>query len=367
MFHPGNRAVALGCVLIASLSFASSQSFAKTPQTATRTAPLTTPTKNVPEEGTPNKVSVTPELEDKYLTNVILSSGPEPEDILPIGWPVRDWPVTYMWTNILSLQTPWWWQTVTPETLEVEHTYTYPNETLEPPSPNRRDLRGEFTVLREAPPYVILSATPEPDWPVGHMWTNILWPLVGDVEGIVLDQRGKPIANADIEVKGEQIGRGLLTKTDSAGRFTLQNLPPGVIYIYASKEKDGYLRGFSNFNAVPNDQSLISVTVEAEQTTRVTIKRRAGAYLKLNVTDEKGHRVPYGVELRRDDQPGQFWRESMSPGEKLQVPAVPFRLSVQSDGYTDWHYGGANYAGKVGLVMLKPGQTLALDVRLQKN
>jgi hypothetical protein len=256
---------------------------------------------------------------------------------------------------------------VTPETLELEHTYTYPNETLEPPGPINDLRRGELTGLREAPLYVIPSATPEPDWPVGHMWTNILWPLVGDVEGVVLDQRGKPIANADIEVKGEQIGRGLLTKTDSAGRFTLQNFPPGVIYIYASKEKDGYLRGFSNFNAVPNDQSLISVTVEAEQTTRVTIKRRAGAYLKLNVTDENGQRLGGAIKFTRDDQPGQWYSQGISGNEKMQVPAVPFRISVLADGYADWHYGGANYEGTAGLLTLQPGQTLTLRVRLRKN
>jgi hypothetical protein len=44
-----------------------------------------------------------------------------------------------VWENILTLA---WRQTVTPETLELEHTYTYPNDTLEPPSPNRWDLRS---------------------------------------------------------------------------------------------------------------------------------------------------------------------------------------------------------------------------------
>jgi hypothetical protein len=41
---------------------------------------------------------------------------------------------------------------VTPETLEVEHTYTYPNETLEPPGPindlRRGELRGTMEVCK---------------------------------------------------------------------------------------------------------------------------------------------------------------------------------------------------------------------------
>jgi hypothetical protein len=46
---------------------------------------------------------------------------------------------------------------------------------------------------------------------------------------------------------------------------------------------------------------------------------------------------------------------------------VPFRLAVNSVGYADWHYGGANYEGTAGLTTLQPGQTLTLRVRLRKN
>jgi hypothetical protein len=193
---------------------------------------------------------------------------------------------------------------------------------------------------------------------------------LGSVEGVVVDQQGKPIPNMDIDVYRQedmQTRAGSAT-TDSAGKFVVHDLPAELILIYAFKEKDGYLRGFSNFNSVPNDDALVGVKVEAGQTARTTIKRKAmGAYLTLNVTDENGHRLFYAATLRRDDQPGQFWSKSLAPGDKLQVPAVPFRLEVQSPGYADWHYGGANYAGRVGLVTLKPGQKFALDVRLQKH
>ena len=192
----------------------------------------------------------------------------------------------------------------------------------------------------------------------------------GAVEGVVVDQQGKPIANMDIDVYWQEDMQTRIgsAKTDSAGKFVAHDLPAELILIYAFKEKAGYLRGFSNFNSVPNDDSIVGVKVEAGQTATTTIKRKAmGAYLKLNVTDENGQRLLYVVTLRRDDQPGQFWRKSMAPGDTLQVPAVPFRLSIQSDGYAEWHYGGPNYAGRVGLVTLKPGQTLSLDARLQKK
>jgi hypothetical protein len=125
LFHSGNRAVAHCCILIAALSFPSWNGFSQTPQTGTSMAQSSTPTKNVSGEGTPNELSVTPELEDKYE---ILSSGPEPEDILPIrpsfaqtAEPVQDGPVGYTWTDLHTLLP--WWQTVTPETLELEYKY----------------------------------------------------------------------------------------------------------------------------------------------------------------------------------------------------------------------------------------------------
>jgi hypothetical protein len=54
-------------------------------------------------------------------------------------------------------------------------------------------------------------------------------------------------------------------------------------------------------------------------------------------------------------------------GEKsMMVPAVPFRVTVDAEGYDTWHYGGANWQGKAGLITLKSGQTMSLAVRLHR-
>ncbi len=67
---------------------------------------------------------------------------------------------------------------------------------------------------------------------------------------------------------------------------------------------------------------------------------------------------------------------SPSKPEKAQIavdgPDRGYRdLSIENeltaDGYEEWHYGGANWQDKAGLVNLKSGQTLTLDVRLRKN
>ena len=169
-----NRALAPCCLLMTFLSFASGKSFAQAPQTATSMAQSSTPTKNVSGEGTPNEVSVTPVTPDipvsHMWTNLRSLQTPRwwqtvPPEMLEVEYKyptydlLRDWPLAYMWLNILSLETPEtpWWQTVRPETLEVEH--TYPNETLEPPGPindlRRGELRGTMEVCKR---------------PIRHFW-----------------------------------------------------------------------------------------------------------------------------------------------------------------------------------------------------
>jgi hypothetical protein len=192
----------------------------------------------------------------------------------------------------------------------------------------------------------------------------------GSVAGVVLDQQGKPIPDANVYALLEEDMRRPIasTTTDSAGKFLLADVPAAVIYIYSYKESDGYLHGFSNFFAVPNDQSLLSVKVGAGQITGVTIKRGArAAHLKFNVTDENGRRLGVTLMLTRDDQPGQFYRTGITGEETMMVPPVPFRLTLEEAGHETWNYGGANYAGKAGLITLKSGETLNLAVRLRKK
>jgi hypothetical protein len=66
------------------------------------------------------------------------------------------------------------------------------------------------------------------------------------------------------------------------------------------------------------------------------------AYLKVNATDDDGVAVPVGYPLDRDDVAGPF-NTSVPTDPRLvglgfingvmPVPPVPFRLTVQADGY----------------------------------
>lgn len=191
----------------------------------------------------------------------------------------------------------------------------------------------------------------------------------GSVEGVVLDQQGKPIPDANVYAlpQGDMRILAASATTDPAGKFILQGLQPGGFFVYAYKESDGHPNGFFRFLTTPNSQSQIPVKVEAGQAiTGITMKLGAKfAHLKVHITDENGNRLGGGITFTREDQPGDYGMGT--DGEvSMLVPPVPFRIKVDADGYAPWHYGGANWQGKAGLIALKPDQTLSLDVRLRK-
>jgi len=188
----------------------------------------------------------------------------------------------------------------------------------------------------------------------------------GSVQGVVLDKDSKPIPDANLYalLPHDMRDQFATTNTDSSGKFSFRDLPTGVIYIYAYKLSDGYPYGFFRFFTLPHDQPLVSAKVEAGQVTDVTIKRGArAAHLNVNVIDENGNPLGGYFVFTREDQPGDY-KKGASPEESMLVPPVPFRLTVGSEGYEEWHYGGANWKGKNGLITLNSGQTLSLSVRL---
>jgi hypothetical protein len=204
----------------------------------------------------------------------------------------------------------------------------------------------------------------------GLMKSSAQITATGSVEGVVLDQQGKPIPDANVYANLEEDMRrpAATATTDSAGKFLLRDLPAARVYIYAYKESDGYPNGFAAFFALPNDQSLVVLKVEAGKTTTLTIKRGArSAHLKVHVTDENGNRIGAGLTLTREDQNGDNYIMGTDGEVSMLVPPVPFRVMVDEDGYEPWHYGGANWQGRAGLVSLKSGQTLTLNVRLRKK
>ena len=200
-------------------------------------------------------------------------------------------------------------------------------------------------------------------------------PVSGSIQGRVLDADGKPLAGANVFVVREENMlksiRGPVT--DDLGNFTLTDVAPGVVYVNAFKESDGYpgyLYTIFAFYTVPG-QRIPKVDVKTGEAIRdvvVQLGARA-ANLNLLITDEAGTPLPAGsLEASRPDLPNSgILRRGVRGKESLPVPPVPFRLTIKVEGYLPWHYGDGDWQGKAGLISLKSGESLTLTVCLRRK
>jgi hypothetical protein len=189
--------------------------------------------------------------------------------------------------------------------------------------------------------------------------------LAGAVEGVVLNESGKPIPGASVYCNAT-FDRNRLPSTisDPQGRFLLEGVPPGPeIAVVAHKEKAGYLDVRSAFFKTSERDHAI-VKVEAGKTTRgVVIYPTRGARLKLEITDRDGARIDstdLGLEFTRDDEPvyGRYLRGAGSPHFSMLVPPVPFQFTVSATGYKPW---------SSGRLSPRSGTTLSFKVRMDRK
>jgi hypothetical protein len=91
----------------------------------------------------------------------------------------------------------------------------------------------------------------------------------GTIEGIVLDEQGKPLPDAVVYGLPEKDMRNQLhTTTDKDGRFTLHNVPVGGVYLSAFKESAWYPYNFFSFFITPDQKTPNEVQAKDGETTK---------------------------------------------------------------------------------------------------
>jgi len=189
----------------------------------------------------------------------------------------------------------------------------------------------------------------------------------GSVSGIVLDGRGKALPDVTVYAVPEtDVKKQFHTKTNGAGEFMLPGLPDGPAYLSAYKESDGYPYDFFSFFAARGTNTPLKIQIKASEEIK-DIRIRLGekaARLDIEIVTEDGKALEKGATLffTRPDQPERPYNRGARSTESLLVPAVPFHLAVQADGYKVWHCGG----NPNGLLSLNPSETFLLSVRLER-
>jgi hypothetical protein len=186
----------------------------------------------------------------------------------------------------------------------------------------------------------------------------------GSIEGIIVDDKGIPIANASVYASNyEDVHKRIDTSADSNGMFKMQGIPPGRYTVFAYKEDAGYPDlFFSFFNYYKDAWKFVDISPgQAIKDIRLNLGSVYPA-LNINIQDDKGN--PIGATLtfiRLDDPMHPYSRGASSTGKYL-VPPIKFRLEIHAEGYTTWQYTNKSST----TIYLHSGEVLSINAVLKK-
>ena len=195
----------------------------------------------------------------------------------------------------------------------------------------------------------------------------------GSIEGIVLEENGNPLKAATVYVC--TLAHTPWATTDETGRFLLKNVPSyDDLGVCAFKASEGYPYNLFSFYIMPGAKMPHVAVRPSETTTGVVIQMGAkAAKLRVSISDGNGSPVAANLgfsrpdlDLARPDVQGYGdYGSSIPPGGEILVPPVPFRLTVEADGYEPWHYASETDPHD-DMIRPKSGETITLVVKLAR-
>lgn len=159
------------------------------------------------------------------------------------------------------------------------------------------------------------------------------------VTGTVQDGNGSPISGANVQaILESDYKKQFPDITDSNGRFAISELPAGTFFLQAYKESDGYPQSFFAFFSRPGMQ-FPSITLKpGEAISGAVIKLGAkAARINLDIASQDGKPLDAALSFSRPDVVNGSYSVGVNSKTSLLVPPVPFKLTVESNGYKPWH------------------------------
>ena len=205
----------------------------------------------------------------------------------------------------------------------------------------------------------------------------------GVINGVVVDQDGKPTEGAYVYSVGDEEGKrplggrwppGPVTTTDSDGRFTLPHvLPDNPVRVYASKPSDYYADdGGPSMFLLPNPK-IAEVEVKVGQPVNVTVQlaKKAGR-IQFNVRDADSKELVHGIFMQSCGKatPAKYCVNSMSgPSDYATLISPGLELSIQieaDDGlHETWQYRNPKTGSRY--FRARSGETETVTVYLRKK
>jgi hypothetical protein len=147
---------------------------------------------------------------------------------------------------------------------------------------------------------------------------------LGRINGVVVDHRGRPIANADVRLVWSD-GRPVSKRVDESGRFSFDS---------AAADDDTVLANAPGYH--DNDPQRVQVIEGHVANLRITLDESSA--LRGTVRDKQTHaaianaRIDVGGTHTRSDDSGRF--------EVLSLPDGPFSIHVRAAGHMAIDLGG---------------------------
>lgn len=191
---------------------------------------------------------------------------------------------------------------------------------------------------------------------------------VGVIRGVVVNEIGQYIVGAKVNANlMDHRPRALpirFVETDNDGRFTIDRLEWGSYRIYAMKEAERYPDSSS---AIYSNGLRVTANLSAQAPSAnvvVVIGPKAGE-LTGSISDVlTGKPVHAGIRIWRSK--GDFFSTSTPPEYHILIPAsTEVGLEVRAPGYEVWRYPGDAGSPEGKPLLLKSGETLNVDIRLQ--
>ncbi len=192
----------------------------------------------------------------------------------------------------------------------------------------------------------------------------------GTLEGVVLDEHGKPVSGVTVLCHLYVPGmnkRGVVPSalTGPDGHFSVTHLVLGEYIVSASKKEDGYPDHTRGLHA---DGSAPRFTLDAENpvvTNVVIVLGQKAAILAGSISDAfTGAPVAAHLEVSRSDGRASHSESVKGTYLVLLPPDIPIDFSVKAAGYADWYYPAGSDVTASSPLTLDSGDHKTLNIQL---
>lgn len=190
----------------------------------------------------------------------------------------------------------------------------------------------------------------------------------GTIRGTVLDEKGKPVAQATVTVFQADVAAPVERSVSSSadGAFTFSGLTWGKYQVASEKPEDGYPDTSAEFyGKQPATTPVVLDRNHPSATVKIGFRFKASMLTGTVVNEETHQPIRSTFLVRRVDDPAKLITVDQPSAYRILIPAdTDVTLEVSSPQHKTWYYPGTNDVTKRKPLRLNKGQDRKLNIQL---